>query len=126
MPAGESVAEPDPPEPMRPRQPSDQPTTIAEPAPVRREPRSTAERTCHGVMRLAQIRCGEASGRNATPDGTMTLTEHLGELRQRIIRAGLAVIVGMIAILAFYDQVLALPARALRATVCERTPTSVR
>lgn len=39
-------------------------------------------------------------------DATMTLTEHLAELRQRIIRASLAVIVGMIAILAFYDQVL--------------------
>ena len=36
----------------------------------------------------------------------MTLTEHLAELRQRIIRAALAVTVGMIAILAFYDQVL--------------------
>jgi sec-independent protein translocase protein TatC len=40
------------------------------------------------------------------PDGTMTLTEHLGELRQRIIRAALATLVGMIAIMAFYDQVL--------------------
>jgi sec-independent protein translocase protein TatC len=36
----------------------------------------------------------------------MTLTEHLAELRQRIIRAGLAIIVGMVAILAFYDPVL--------------------
>jgi len=42
----------------------------------------------------------------SSPDGTMTLTEHLAELRQRIIRAALAVIVGMIAIFAFYDQVL--------------------
>jgi sec-independent protein translocase protein TatC len=41
-----------------------------------------------------------------SPDGTMTLTEHLGELRQRIIRAALAILVGMIAIMAFYDQVL--------------------
>lgn len=36
----------------------------------------------------------------------MTLTEHLAELRQRVIRAGLAVIVGAVAILAFYDPVL--------------------
>jgi sec-independent protein translocase protein TatC len=50
------------------------------------------------------LRRGERPPR--TPDATMTLTEHLAELRQRIIRAGLAVLVGMIAILAFYDQVL--------------------
>jgi sec-independent protein translocase protein TatC len=41
-----------------------------------------------------------------SPDGTMTLTEHLAELRQRIIRAALAVLVGMIAIMALYDRVL--------------------
>ena len=40
------------------------------------------------------------------PDDTMTLTEHLGELRMRIIRSALAVIVGMVFIIAFYDQVL--------------------
>jgi len=57
-------------------------------------------------MKLAgPLRRGEQP--ESSPDGTMTLTEHLGELRQRIIRASLAVIVGMIAILAFYDQVLA-------------------
>ena len=39
------------------------------------------------------------------PD-TMTLTEHLGELRVRIIRSALAVAVGMVLIIAFYDQVL--------------------
>ena len=56
-------------------------------------------------MKLADpLRRGEQPER--TPDATMTLTEHLAELRQRIIRASLAVIVGMIAILAFYDQVL--------------------
>jgi sec-independent protein translocase protein TatC len=36
----------------------------------------------------------------------MTLTEHLGELRVRIIRSALAVAVGMVIIVAFYDQVL--------------------
>jgi sec-independent protein translocase protein TatC len=57
-------------------------------------------------MRLVHnpLRRGERPDR--TPDATMTLTEHLGELRQRIIRAGLAVLVGMIAIMAFYDRVL--------------------
>jgi sec-independent protein translocase protein TatC len=41
-----------------------------------------------------------------TPDATMTLTEHLAELRQRIIRAALAVLLGMILVIAFYDPVL--------------------
>ena len=41
-----------------------------------------------------------------TPDDAMTLTEHLAELRVRIIRAALAVVVGAILILAFYDPVL--------------------
>jgi sec-independent protein translocase protein TatC len=43
----------------------------------------------------------------ATPSSdTMTLTEHLAELRVRIIRSALAVAVGMVLIVAFYDQVL--------------------
>jgi sec-independent protein translocase protein TatC len=41
-----------------------------------------------------------------TPDDVMTLTEHLGELRVRIIRAALAVTIGAIIIIAFYNQVL--------------------
>jgi sec-independent protein translocase protein TatC len=41
-----------------------------------------------------------------TPDDVMTLTEHLGELRVRIIRSALAVILFAILIIAFYDQVL--------------------
>ncbi len=41
-----------------------------------------------------------------SPDDTMTLTEHLGELRVRIIRCALAIFVAAIAIVAFYDQVL--------------------
>jgi sec-independent protein translocase protein TatC len=41
-----------------------------------------------------------------TPDDRMTLTEHLAELRTRIIRSVLAVVVGIIVILAAYDQVL--------------------
>ncbi len=39
-------------------------------------------------------------------DDTMTLTEHLGELRARIIRAGLAVAIAMVVIIAAYNQVL--------------------
>lgn len=40
------------------------------------------------------------------PEAVMTLTEHLAELRTRIIRCALAVAVGAIAIMAFYDPVL--------------------
>lgn len=40
-------------------------------------------------------------------DGQMSLTEHLSELRMRIIRAGLAVMLGVIVIVAVYDTVLA-------------------
>lgn len=36
---------------------------------------------------------------------TMSLTEHLAELRVRIIRAGLAVVLASLVIIAFYDQV---------------------
>jgi sec-independent protein translocase protein TatC len=39
-------------------------------------------------------------------EDTMTLTEHLAELRVRIIRSALAVAIGMVLIIAFYDQVL--------------------
>lgn len=41
-----------------------------------------------------------------SPDDQMTLVEHLAELRTRIIRSLLAVTVGIIVVLAFYDQVL--------------------
>jgi len=54
----------------------------------------------------------------------MTLTEHLRELRSRIIRASLAVALGVIAILAFYDPVL----RFIRQPydrLCERRPDLV-
>jgi sec-independent protein translocase protein TatC len=36
----------------------------------------------------------------------MTLTEHLAELRMRIIRAGLAILIGAMVVLALYDHVL--------------------
>ena len=41
-----------------------------------------------------------------TPEDRMTLTEHLAELRMRIIRAALAVSVGFIIVLAFYAPIL--------------------
>jgi sec-independent protein translocase protein TatC len=41
-----------------------------------------------------------------SPDDVMTLTEHLGELRVRIIRSALAITLGAILIIAFYDHVL--------------------
>jgi sec-independent protein translocase protein TatC len=40
------------------------------------------------------------------PDDQMTLFEHLAELRTRIVRSLLAVVLGVILILAFYDPVL--------------------
>jgi len=40
------------------------------------------------------------------PDDRMTLTEHLAELRARIIRSLLAIVLGVIVLLAMYDQVL--------------------
>jgi sec-independent protein translocase protein TatC len=42
----------------------------------------------------------------ASVDDTMTLTEHLGELRTRIIRAGLAIVLGVVVMLALYNHVL--------------------
>ncbi len=46
--------------------------------------------------------------RSAKPDPTapMSLFEHLGELRMRIIRSGLAVLMGAVVVVAFYDTVL--------------------
>lgn len=60
----------------------------------------------------------------ATTNETMTLNEHLAELRTRIIRSMLAVGVGIIGVLAFYDPVL----RFLRTpydNLCERRPDLV-
>jgi len=52
------------------------------------------------------FRRGERQPNAKTPDDRMTLTEHLAELRTRIIRSLLAIVLGVIIILAFYDQVL--------------------
>lgn len=37
---------------------------------------------------------------------TMSLTEHLGELRMRIIRSALAILLGALVVVSFYDRVL--------------------
>jgi sec-independent protein translocase protein TatC len=49
----------------------------------------------------------------------MTLTEHLGELRTRIIRSVLAIVIGAVLIVAFYDQVLGFLVEPYR-SLCER------
>lgn len=60
----------------------------------------------------------------ATANEAMTLTEHLAELRTRIIRALLAVGLGVIGVLAFYDPVLAF-LRQPYDNLCERRPDLV-
>lgn len=55
-----------------------------------------------------------------TPDAVMTLTEHLAELRVRIIRCALAVTVGMVVIMAFYDPVLKFLTRPYRNLCIDR------
>jgi sec-independent protein translocase protein TatC len=64
------------------------------------------------------------SPRDAKPagdDDTMTLTEHLAELRVRIIRSMLAVALGTIVVLAFYDQVLEVLTQPYQ-NLCDRKP----
>jgi len=56
-----------------------------------------------------------------TPDDRMTLTEHLAELRTRIIRSLLAVVLGVIVLLASYDQVLNLMRRPYD-QLCQQKP----
>ena len=58
-----------------------------------------------------------------TPDDAMTLTEHLGELRVRIIRSALAVMLVAIIIIAFYDPVLDFLLAALRSTCASSKAT---
>lgn len=55
------------------------------------------------------------------PDDRMTLTQHLAELRTRIIRSVLAIIVGIIVMLAFYDQVLDFMRRPYE-QLCKQNP----
>lgn len=55
------------------------------------------------------------------PDDRMTLTQHLAELRTRIIRSLLAVVLGIIVLLALYDQVLEFMRRPYE-DLCNRKP----
>lgn len=62
------------------------------------------------------------SATETAPDGgQMTLFEHLAELRMRIIRAGLAVTLGIVVVVAFYNQVLRWLTRPYL-KLCERQP----
>jgi sec-independent protein translocase protein TatC len=62
------------------------------------------------------------SPRLATPEDRMTLIEHLAELRSRIIRSLLAVVLGIIIVLAAYDWVLDF-LREPYDRLCEQRPT---
>ncbi len=55
----------------------------------------------------------------ASPEDRMTLTEHLGELRSRIIRSLLAVVLGIVVVLAAYGPVLRFLTRPY-VDLCER------
>jgi sec-independent protein translocase protein TatC len=41
-----------------------------------------------------------------TPDDTMSLTDHLRELRQRLVKSILAVVIGLFVVFTFYDPVI--------------------
>lgn len=56
-----------------------------------------------------------------TPDDTMSLVEHLAELRTRLIKAILAVVAGAIVVFLFYDPVLTFLSRPYE-TICEQSP----
>ena len=73
-------------------------------------------------MKLRRRRASRAAV--SGPDDQMTLTEHLAELRSRVIRAALAVALGVIVILAFYDPVLEF-LRQPYDNLCQRRPDLV-
>lgn len=54
-------------------------------------------------------------------DGQMSLMEHLAELRMRIIRCGLAIVLGSILVIAFYDTVMGWLLQPY-AKLCQRQP----
>ncbi|MEY2740414.1 MAG: twin-arginine translocase subunit TatC [Ilumatobacteraceae bacterium] len=58
--------------------------------------------------------------RAATADGTMSLLDHLAELRQRLVRSVLAVGLGAAGILVFYDPVLEFLTRPYRDLCADR------
>lgn len=61
------------------------------------------------------------AGRMKSADEQLTLTEHLAELRVRIIRSALAVATGMIVLVVWYDPVLRFLARPYD-NLCDRRP----
>ncbi|MEY2754038.1 MAG: Sec-independent protein translocase protein TatC [Actinomycetota bacterium] len=67
------------------------------------------------------FRKNATSARVKSPDETMTLVEHLAELRTRIIRSLGAIVLGVIVILAAYDWVLELMRRPYE-QLCEQKP----
>ncbi len=62
--------------------------------------------------------------RSTKADEAMTLTEHLGELRSRLIRSALAIVAGMMVVLAFYEPVLDF-LRQPYDNLCQRRPDLV-
>jgi sec-independent protein translocase protein TatC len=56
-------------------------------------------------------------------DDSMTLTEHLAELRTRIIRSALAIALGMVFVVVFYDQVLDFLLRPYKQLCDDRGPS---
>jgi len=68
---------------------------------------------------MVSLRRGAKQAPN--PDAQMSLTEHLAELRMRIIRAGLAVLIGVVVVVLFYDPILRFLVEPYR-KLCERSP----
>ncbi len=64
---------------------------------------------------MARLNLGWLKPPKASPDGVMSLADHLRELRYRLIFSVVVIFVGMIACLIFYNQLFQVPARALRA-----------
>jgi len=66
-------------------------------------------------------RRGDKSPKPDPAQHEMTLTEHLAELRMRIIRSGLAIMVGGVVVMAMYDHVLSWMLQPY-ADLCDRKP----
>ena len=64
-------------------------------------------------------RSQETSTEAPAAEGQMSLFEHLAELRMRIIRAGLAILIGIVVVVAFWDPVLHWLTRPYR-NLCRR------
>ncbi len=69
-----------------------------------------------------KLRSAASRPKLKTPDDQMTLTEHLAELRTRIIRVMLSVAIGVVVVITFYDPVLRFLARPFH-NLCVRRPT---